>query len=449
MASGMTLPFNEFSPWMNRAAVPQPRIETDLKADIVIIGGGYTGLSTALALKAAGVDAVVVEKDICGSGASGRNAGHLTPTIGKDLSTCVKMFGRERGAALARFADRAVEHVEHTLKDLAIDCDYQPTGNIIAGVHEKQRAALKRAADIAADLGVAVSFLDEDAMRARRMPKAFKFGVLEEKGGHLHPGKYIEGLKAAALAAGIRIFENTPVTNLTEGSTAVLETPHGTIRAGTVVLATNAYTPFTLGLLKSRIYPLRVTLLRTRPLSPEQLEALGWDGREGVYTAHELLENYRIGPDNRLHGGSKTVQYRFASQPADGNQQATFRKWAELLAIRFPDVPGLEIETFWGGWIGMTLDFLPLTGRYGKSGNIFYGLGFNGHGIAQASYCGRMIADQILGRDNEDVDLLRRSPFPLPPEPLRWAGVNALLFGLGLMDRGIDADLARANAAAP
>ena len=139
-----------------------PRLEGEISADVCIVGGGYTGLSTALALREEGVDVAVVEADFAGSGASGRNAGHLTPTIGKDLPTLLRLYGRERAAALARFADRAVEHTESLIEKLSIDCHYDPSGNLLAAVHEAQLPRLERSARVGAELGAQVRFVPPD-----------------------------------------------------------------------------------------------------------------------------------------------------------------------------------------------------------------------------------------------------------------------------------------------
>ena len=142
-------PFLETSPWIDPPEDPQPELSESITADVVIIGGGYTGLSAALTLRAAGADVVVLEQDVAGSGASGRNAGHLTPTIGKDLPTTLRLFGQERASALVRFADAAVEFTEDVIDQHRIDCHYHPSGNIVGGVHPKHDRSLKRAADAA------------------------------------------------------------------------------------------------------------------------------------------------------------------------------------------------------------------------------------------------------------------------------------------------------------
>jgi glycine/D-amino acid oxidase-like deaminating enzyme len=437
--------FIEVSPWVSEPQDPQQPLLGDIKADVVIVGGGFTGLSTALELRARGVDVAILESDFCGRGASGRNAGHLTPTIGKDFPSLVKSVGADRAIEYARFAERAVRHTEALIQSLRIDCEYAPAGNVVAGLHVRHRGPLERGADLAARLGVDVTFLDERDVRARMLPAMVRFGVLEKCGGHLHPGKYVAGLRAAALRAGVRIFEQSRVTRIDDAaSPSVVSCATGSVVAEKLVLATNAYTPSSLGRLKSRIFPLRVTLFRTNVLRPEEWDRVGWAGREGLYTAHEALENYRPQADGRISGGSKFVQYGFGSRLSTGYLPEVFAKWEMLFAQRFPELRDVRIEDFWGGWIGMTLDFLPLH-QSNRKGTVFHALGYNGHGIAQASYAGPMVAAQVLGEPNAEVDLFRRHILPLPPEPLRWLGVQALTKSMEWVDRKVDAELGGAG----
>jgi glycine/D-amino acid oxidase-like deaminating enzyme len=428
--------------WTGPPESAQPPLAGDARADVAIVGGGFTGLATALALRAAGVDVALVERDFCGAGASGRNAGHLTPTIGKDLPTLVRLFGEARAAALARFADRAVEHAESLLREHAIDCDYVPAGNVLAGLHPRQRGRLERAAETAARLGAKVAFLDEREAQRRGLPACVRFGVLEERGGTLDPGKLVRGLRAAALAAGVRIHEGSPALRILEGAAPVVETARGRLRAERVVVATNAYTPVTLGWLRGRMVPLRVTLFATPPLSAEQRARLRWPGREGLYTAHEVLESWRLTADGRLLGGSRWVRYGFGSRLAPAASPRLRARLAGLVEQRFPGL-GAPAEVFWGGWIGVTLDFLPLVGARGSPPNLHYGLAFNGHGIAQACLFGRVLADLALGRESEEARLLARRGIPLPPEPLRWLVARGILGALELADAFTDRAIRR------
>ena len=434
--------FDEWSPWVAAPQTLHAPLSGEAKADIVIIGGGYTGLTCALALRESGVDVAVLEKDYCGFGASGRNAGHLTPTAGKDFPTLVQYFGEEKAAAYARFAERAVLHTESTIKKYDIDCDYQPTGNVIGGIHDSHFAGLEKMHSLSNKLGISNQFLDEAECRRRKLPPFVKFGVLESHGGVMNPGKYLQALRRVAAEAGVRIYEQTQVTNYKKHGTAMrVETSDGAMTADKVFVATNAYTPVTLGKKKARVFPLRVTLFRTKVLSEAQREALEWPGEEGIYTAHEALENYRLTADGRLSGGSKFVQYAYGSKLPEGNRPDVFADWQKTFAQRFAHVPDLEIETFWGGWIGMTLDFIQHL-QTEMDGRLTYGIGFNGHGIAQGTMFGPLLADIALGQQNADIDLFTRRSIPLPPEPLRWLTIKGLTAFYDRRDKKVDADLA-------
>ena len=438
--------FLEISQWVSRPTDTQAPLSGQARADVVIVGGGLTGLSTALELRAQGVDVALLEKDFCGMGASGRNAGHLTPTIGKDFPTLVKYVGKDRAVQYARFADRAVRHTEAMIAELGVDCEYVASGNIITGLHPRHRKPLEQGAELAARLGVEVAFLDEAEVRRRKLPRHVRFGVLEKAGGHLHPGKYVMAMRAAAMAAGVRIFEDTPVTRIDDsGSPVVVHAQAGSITAERVVLATNAYTPATLGRMRTGVLPMRVTLFRTQVLTAEQWRRIGWDGREAMYTAHEAMENYRPQADGRISGGSKYVQYGYGSTLPDGNLPKVFAQWQDIFARRFPEIPDVKIEAFWGGWIGMTLDFLPLH-QSNARGTVQSAIGYNGHGVAQATYSGTMVADRVLGRESAESELFRRRLLPLPPEPLRWLVVKGLAGYLEHIDRKVDADLAAGRA---
>jgi len=439
----MTAQVLQLSAWLTEPAPLAPALAGDLTADVVVIGGGYTGLSTALALREKNVDVVLLEQEFCGFGASGRNAGQLTPTIGKDAPTLALMFGAEKAGALMKFADRAVQAAEKMIAGHGIACEYVPNGNIIAGVHPKHEKALRKAADAGSKLGAHLTWLDETEMRRRGLPPAFTFGVLEGCGGHLHPGKYVLGLRAAALKAGVRIHEKSPVTAIEEGPKVRVRTPQGSVAADKLVIATNAFTPVTLKRFGNRVCPVRVSLFRTAPLTAAQKERMGWQGQEGIYTAHEILESYRPTADGRIVGGSKMVNYAWGGGLPPAEQPETFKLLESAFRDRFPMLDDVPVESFWGGWIGMTLDFLPMCGVTGKHSNIHYGLAYNGHGIAQASYMGRLLGDQLTGVANEDAALLKRRGIPIPPEPLRWLVVKGLIALFAGMDRRVDRALAR------
>jgi len=441
--AGMPPPrFEEISPWLRRPDDLREPLSDSLQADVVVIGGGYTGLSTALALRDEGADVVLLEQDFAGAGASGRNAGHLTPTIGKDLPTLLRLFGRERARALVQLADAAVAHTEETIEKHAIDCAYLPSGNVLAGLHPKHDARLRRAAETARSLGASVRFLPPDEARARGLPPAFRCGVLEERGGTLDPGRYVLGLRRAALRSGVRLHERTRVVELEPGPHVVARSAGGTVRADCAVLATNAYPPL-LRALRRRVVPLRVSLFETQPLGEATLAALGWGGREGLYTAHEILESYRLTSRGTLVGGSKVVRYAWRSRLAPGRDPQAFARLESAFRQRFPVLRRVPVACFWGGWIGLTPDFLPVLGRLGPRSNVFYGLGYAGHGLAQATWMGALLAARVRGRQHGSEAALQRRALRWPPEPARWLIARLLQGALAGLDARTDRQIRR------
>jgi len=428
-------PLLPVSPWIARPTDAAPPLDRDLRVDAAVVGGGITGLSAALALAERGARVALLERDFCGAGASGRNAGHLTPTIGKDLPTLLRVFGRERAQALVRFADEAVAHTERTLVRLGSDCEYRATGNVMAAVHPGQEPRLRRAAAAGAALGAKVHFAGADEMRERGLPRAFPCGVFEERGGTLHPGRYVRGLRDAARRAGVQLFETTQVTALEPGRPVQLRAPGGTVTADSVLLATNAYTP-ELGLLRRAALPLRVSLFETEPLSAEARRAVGWPGDEGLYTAHESLESYRTTPRGTLVGGAKVVHYAFGSRRAPAEQPRAFRRLERAFRDRFPELADTAVAHTWGGWIAFPLDSLPATGDLAEG--VAYALGYAGHGLAQAGYLGALAAERTPGHWPEAAAALRRRSLRLPPEPLRWLLFHGIVAALRVVDARTD-----------
>jgi gamma-glutamylputrescine oxidase len=407
-----------------------------------VIGAGYTGLSAALALAEAGAEVVVLERDYAGFGASGRNAGHLVPTIGKDLPTLLRLYGRERGGALVRLAEEAVEHAEQTFDERGIDCDYQPVGNVVAGIHPGQEPMLQKACAAGKELGGHFQMLSAAELEERDLPLYIACGYFEAKGGLLNPGKYVRGLRDAAVGAGAKLYEGTRVASIAEGTgpgkpRIHVETPRGRVSAEHCVIATNAYGPEQ-GWLRTYAVPLRVSLFATEPLSAEQRERIGWSGGEGTYTAHEILESFRLTADDRIVGGSRYIAYAWNSRVPPDDDPVVFRKQETMFRSRFPELTDVRIERNWSGAISMSLDFLPQTGRTGKGENLFYAIGCAGHGVAMMSHLGTQLAGMVLRGEPGPTALASRRRIPLPPEPFRWPVARAIIGALEALDRRTD-----------
>jgi glycine/D-amino acid oxidase-like deaminating enzyme len=442
-ADDATTPFLAISPYVVAPEDPAAALASSIAADIAIIGGGYTGLTTALALRERGFAPIILERDFCGHGASGRNAGHLTPTICKDLPTAMLLFGKQKAARLAQFADFCVANAEQLIKAYDIACDYHQSGNIMTVVHPSQERRLRRATETARALGAHMHFVEPGEMRERGLPRAFLSGAMEELGGTLHPGKLAGGLRRAALERGIRIYENTAVRRIEDGKPIRLITDGGTVSAERLVIATNAYTP-EIAAIGKRVSPLYISMFETEKLSGRQIAEIGpWAGREGIYTAHESMESFRLTAQRTIIGGSKDVQYFFDASPHNHGGDADARKMSVIAAFRdrFPTLADVRIAHAWAGWCGFTLNFMPMVGRLKDNPAYIYAIGFNGHGIAQATAMGGMIADMVEGKANPWQAVIgRRAPL-IPTKTLRYVCVKSLLALFNGIDRRLDARL--------
>ncbi len=428
------------SPWPSPSQPTAAPLQGATSADVAIVGGGITGLSAALALQEEGLDVAVLEARRAGYGASGRNAGHLAPTIGKDLPHLLRMCGVERARALLSLADASVVYTEEMISRHAIDCDYEDSGNIVAAVHASQFNRLDKAESVAATCGVPGRLLGPDEMRERRLPGCFLRGYFESRGGILNPLAYTLGLKAAAESAGARVYEDSPVVAVESGSRPRLLTAAGEISASHLIVATNAYAagPELPRRLRSVLMPLYVQLFQTAPLDAEQLGRIGWNGREGVYTAHEALENFRLTRDDRILGGSKYVRYAYGGGRLRDKDGHVAIRLERVFRKRFPELSDVAITDHWGGRIGLGLDFLPAIGRLPGRENVLYSIAYAGHGLPMATLAGSMLADLISGREGPGAALWNRRRIPLPPEPFRWLAFNGLSRIFDWLDRRVD-----------
>lgn len=429
--------FRRHGGWLEKPADLQPALEGDVSADVIVVGAGFAGLSTALELTALGAKVIVLEQEFAGFGASGRNAGYLGGSLGIEFELFLHRVGIEQSRRIVSFYDEGVTYVERRLEELGIDCDYNPSGNIRVGVHPSQEKKLRKAMELGLKLGSRTQFLDQAEMRARGIPPAFLFGCAQQHGGTLDPGKYVMGLRRAAIQAGVKLYENTKLLSYSEGPSIRCMTQRGSGSAPYLVLATNAYTP-QLGLLRDKVVPLRVSAIETEPLSTAQRASLGWPGREGLITSHWTMESHRLTPRNTLVVTTKRLGYAYGSQTPNVPDDVAYRELAAALDARFPTLRGLGIRSSWSGYVSMAYDALPVVGETGHRGNVLYTAGCSGHGVATQSFMGYLLAERIGGVEHPLLAALRHKTPSTLPEPLQWCAVKLALGAANLMDRRVN-----------
>lgn len=431
--------------WVEKPNDMQPALEGDITADVVIAGAGFAGLSAAVELAKQGAKVVLIEREFAGFGASGRNAGYLAGAMALEYDLMLRSVSTERVTQIVRYYDDAVGFVEGKLKEHDIDCEYVQSGWIRAGVHPSQEKRIRENMQFGAEHGHKSEFLDQAKMRERGIPSAFLFGEYTPSGGTLHPGKYVMGLRCAALQAGVKLYENTPLLSYTEGPVIHVKTPRGSVSAPVLMFATNAYTP-QLGLLADKAVPLRISAIETEPLSNEQLATLGWPRREGIVTAHWTMQSFRLTARNTIISTVKRIHYPYGSKTPNVPDYDQYRELRMGLHERLPILKDVALRHCWSGYISAAGDALPVVGTTGANQNIYYTAGCSGHGLAGQSMVGHMIAQRIHGTEPPLLTALYHDTPSLPPEPFRWCFINGLLGGANTMDDWLNRKVRDASA---
>jgi glycine/D-amino acid oxidase-like deaminating enzyme len=418
-------------------------LEAPAEHDLVVVGGGLTGLWTALFLKTLdpGRDVAVVEQGIAAWGASGRNAGMLAETIDHTHGLAIQHFGAAEAARLATLGEQNVAELTAFIHDRGIACDYQPTGRFMASFTPAHLEEAQRNVGIARSLGIdSHRLLSREEMQAEVHSPLYLGGLEVRGGGILDPARFTDGLRREAERAGVRVYERTRVAALEEDGAGVRLKANGTtLRARRAVVAASAYTHHLLPQVLRRFIPLYDYILVSEPLTPAQWEAIGWKGRQGITDGRTFFNYYRPTADGRvLWGTSEATYYRGnrvdeSCDHSERHYQALRASWRRT----FPQLSELEWPYAWGGAICSTTRLTPYFG-WALRGRACYGLGFTGHGLGSTRVAGRILAHLALDRPSEllSLTLARKKPFPYPPEPLRGWAVDAVTRDLRKVDAG-------------
>ena len=410
-----------------KGSVERPELDSELTADVCVIGGGFTGLSAALNLAELGMDVVLLEAERIGFGASGRCGGMIGSGQRKDVLEVEEQFGIDRSKQLWKFAEQAKQEIRDRVAKQEIPCDLQ-YGQLI-GVHK--RSFMGWAQEISDALTDRYDYpfcqaLDAEQTREYVATDDYVEGFYDPEAMTLHPLNYTLGIANAAAAAGVRIFENSRVSGYTRSDPAVVSTAKGSVKAAHVVLGCNGY----LGDLEPRsagkIMPINNFMVATEPLGKERaLELI--NGRFGIHDTRFVVNYFRLSDDYRLlFGGGENYRPGF---PAD------IAKFVRYYMLRvFPQLKDANIEYAWGGTLAVTVNRLPHLGRLEP--NVFYGQGYSGHGISTATFAGKVIAEAIAGVAGR-FDAFASLPTHTFPggTMLRYPGMVLGMLYYGLKDR--------------
>ncbi len=394
--------------WYADTAIPHPQhppLEGALSCDVCVVGGGYTGLMTALELAERGYDVVLLEANRVGWGASGRNGGQIITGYNKSMATIERWVGAEDARRLWDLGEDAKSLLAERVAKHAIPCDLT-WGFVHAAVKPRHMADV---ADMEREMRDRYGYgkvraLDRDSMRAVVRSDAYVGGLSDAGSGHLHPLNYALGLAAAAIQAGVRIFEGSRVTAIDTGDRPVATTAEGRVTARFLVLAGNAYLGGLAPRLSAMVMPVATYLIATEPLGETTAASL-LPTNVAVSDMNFVLNYFRRSSDHRLLFGGG-VSYSGLDVPG---LRMTMR--SKMLAV-FPQLRDAAVEHFWGGHVAITMNRMPHVGRLTPT--TCFAHGYSGHGVALAGMAGRVMAEAIRGTA-ERFDVFARMPhLPFP-----------------------------------
>ncbi|MFD7411971.1 NAD(P)/FAD-dependent oxidoreductase [Kitasatospora purpeofusca] len=428
--------------WLEDPGRPtaQPALVGDAHCDLLVVGGGYSGLWTALVAKERdpSLDVVLVEGQEVGWAASGRNGGFCAASLTHGFGNGLQRWPAELGR-LERLGADNLDGIEATLTRYGIDAEWERTGEIDIATQPHQLDELHEVAEAVAQYGLDVTVLDRDELRAQVDSPTFLGGIWDKEGvAMVHPAKLAWGLKQACLGLGVRIFEHTPAEALREhGAGMAVRTPYGRIFAGKVALGTNAF-PSLVKRVRPYIVPVYDYALMTEPLSDEQLAAIGWKGRQGLSDSANKFHYFRLSADNRILWGGYDAVYRFGGHVRHEYDQRpeTFRTLARNFFTCFPQLEGVRFTNAWGGAIDTCTRFSAFFDTAYR-GRVAYAAGYTGLGVGATRFGAEVMLDLLAGERTErtELEMVRRKPLPFPPEPVRWAGIGITTRSLERADR--------------
>jgi glycine/D-amino acid oxidase-like deaminating enzyme len=411
-----------------------PPLAGTVRADVCIVGGGFTGLWAALDLKEQAPDAsiVVLEAAGCGFGASGRNGGWMTSWM-DELDGLEDRYGTERALWLADESSATIGRIEAFTREHGIDCHFRQRGCLWVASSPPQLEVVRAAAETARRLGRGhvVEELSAAEAAARAGTAVALGGVFVHDSAAVQPALLARGLRRVALQRGIRLHEGTRMIRLKRGAPAAVITAAGRVEADQVVLATNAWAPAQARELRRAVALVGSQIVLTEPLSPARLAALeGWSGGTLLGDARLFVHYAQVTAEGRIafgRGGgalgpaSRVVAKHFYDPPNAAGVAEDFRRW-------FPRLAGVAITHAWGGAVDRAPGHLPFVGALGRHRNIHYGLGYSGNGVGPSALVGRILSRRALGTSDDYARcaLVGGPPGYLPPEPLRFAGGAAV-----------------------
>ncbi|ROR98679.1 putative aminophosphonate oxidoreductase [Sinobacterium caligoides] len=434
-----------FAQAMKRESNHCPKVLTqDIEADVCIVGGGYTGLWTAITIKQQQPElrVVIIEKGLCGSGASGRNGGCML-TWSTKYTSMKKIYGEQQAIHLVQASERAVYALEQFCQEHQIDAELRRDGTLYTATNAAQQGSMDK---VLAELSKQEinSWQQWHKERVQREAGSSQHieGFYSPAAGSVQPGLLVRGLKSVAEKLGVEVYEQTPMEAIDYGQPVTIRTPQATVAAGKVVLALNAWMLEQFPQFRRSIVLVSSDMAITQPI-PGKLAAMGLKDGKAVVDSRIFVHYYRSTPDGRLMLGKGGNYFPFANKITRAFDQAS--RYIPLLRRSFDTLfPSLKDEAFactWTGASDRSTTGLPFFGKLAEQDNIVYGLGYSGNGVAQTWIGGQILSSLVLEQDNEwsRCALVSGPKGSFPIEPVRWLGVMMVRNAIRRKEKAEDA----------
>ena len=406
--------------------------------DIAIIGAGFTGLSTAYNLlkDSPGVGVAVLEAEVVGFGASGRNGGFSMTLFGLEPAVTKAIFGHQRTVEAHRYMERAVDYVDKLIKEHNLQSEYWFPGFLRAATTSGYAKRIQQDLEILTSMGITgITWIEADEIKNEVNSPRFLGGWWEPRSGLLNPARHVREMKRIAEQLGAKVYEETPIIEIQRSSDFKLTTPGGSVRAHKIIFATNAYSHLFTQLKRKQV-PAFTHMVVTEPLSQAQLDPIGWKNRQGIEDARNLVHYFRLTIDNRLVMGGSDVSLAYGGDMEHDENVHTFNTLEQDITRLFPNLKGVKITHRWGGPVSVPLDMAPAMGFLGDE-RALYSLGCVGHGVSMTHLNGCTLTDLAMGRktDLTDTWFVNRRMIPWPPEPIRLLASEVIRGYMRLEDR--------------
>jgi glycine/D-amino acid oxidase-like deaminating enzyme len=427
-ASPLSLWLAEYGPYE-----PSSPLGGDLEVDVAVVGGGFTGLATAIALtrRKPSLRVAVLEARTVGYGASGRNGSFAMTVVGLGFGTSALLRGKEFLKRAHVYMESCVDELERFIEREHLDCDKIRPGFLRVATTESYVKRLQNQVELMTSLGFdGISWLDAAQTREMVSSQRYLGAMWEPRLVLINPAKLVREEKRVAVEAGVQVFENSPVLAVSQARGAHrLLTPQGSVSARKLAFATNAYSHLFPEIERLQV-PAFTYMIATAPLTEEQLAPIGWHGLQGIEDARNLIHYYRLTPDRRVVlGGGPVGLTSNGGLDRDSDAEA----WTHLegyLRWLWPHLSDVEITHRWGGPFSVTLDLTPALGYIGSDRDAVYALGCIGHGVSMSYRNGEVLAE-LLGDDGPGAlaaqcPFVNRKVIPWPPEPIASAAAHAI-----------------------